>query len=324
MPSPEPPTPAQNSSFSSVVPGMQLGLDSTSLGEFKTCPRKYQLSIVEGWQKSDTSPHLTFGLHLHRAREVYDHQRLAGAEHPEALREALRETLVGTWDQRLRRPWVSFHSTKNRQTLVQTVVWYLDVIAQNDPMETLRLANGRAAVELSFRFDSGFATSWGEPIQLCGHIDRIGLLSGVPYIVDIKTSGSDVTKGWWAEQFTPGNQFSLYTIAGKVAFGVEVQGVIADGVQVGVTFARFYRHPIQRTAAGLEEWMRDLGQWVAQMEIAASAQHWPMNDTACDKYGGCPFREVCSKPPGVRDAWLRSHYVKRVWDPLQPRGDQNG
>ena len=27
----------------------------------------------------------------------------------------------------------------------------------------------------------------------------------------------------------------------------------------------------------------------------------PMNDTACDKYGGCNFCECCSKSPGVRE-----------------------
>jgi len=311
-----------NNSFSKITPGMQIAIDSTSLGVFKTCPMKYRLEIVEGWTPKLVSEHLTFGILLHQAREHYEHAKAKGADHEHALDAALEFVLKATWNQKMGRPWISSHATKNRLTLIQTTVWYLDEKAQDDPLETVILKNGKPAVELSFRFDSGVKTlSSGESIFLCGHLDRLAQLGINSYVPDIKTSSSDVTKPNFAKQFSPHNQFSLYSIAGKVAFDFDVAGVMVDGVQVGVGFARFRRAPILRSPEYLDEWMKGFEFWVRQMEQCAVSQHWPQNDTACDKFGGCVFRETCSRSPASREKWLAAEFNKRVWDPMVPRGE---
>src|SRR5271167_1415999 len=89
---------AENSSFSRRLPGLQIAVDSTSLGVFKTCPRKYQYSIIFGWRSREESPHLTFGILLHKAREQYDHLRSQSTPHEEALAAVVRWTLNETWD----------------------------------------------------------------------------------------------------------------------------------------------------------------------------------------------------------------------------------
>lgn len=311
-----------NSSFSREIPGMQIAIDSTSLGLFKTCPLKYRYSIVEGWEPKQTSEHLTFGILLHQAREKYEHHKVQGLSHDDCLDAALHFVLCETWNSKLNHPWISTHATKNRLTLVQTVVWYLDAKAKDDPLETTTLANGKPAVELSFRFDSGLRTNRSnEAIFLCGHLDRVGKLGINHYVCDIKTSTSDVTKPQFAAQFSPHNQFSLYSIAGKIAFDFDIEGVMADAVQVGVGFARFHRIPIPRDAGSLEGWMQDFASVVREMEIAALTQHWRQNDTACTMYGGCTFRSICARSPASRDKWLAAEFNKRVWDPMVPRGE---
>lgn len=309
-----------NSSFSKKLPGMQLAVDSTSLGAFKTCPRLYQYSIIEGYQPKGGSPHLIFGIAIHHARETYDHERQRRASHDDALDAALQEALLGSWDKELSRPWVSDHPIKNRKTLIQTIVWYLDALGSSDPITTHILSNGNPAIELSFRFDSGVRTGEGEIILLCGHIDRIGHLNEPAYIIDIKTSGDDVTGFRFLNQFSPSNQFSLYRVAGRIAFGIDVKDLIVDGIQVGVGFARFHRHLITSSEAQLEEWLSELPFWTGSMERCATASHWPMNDKSCTMYGGCQFQKVCKQPPSVREMILKNDYTKRVWDPLQVRG----
>jgi len=49
----------------------QLVWNSTSLDALKTCPRKYQLSIIDGWQKKSKSRHLVFGGHYATAMENF-------------------------------------------------------------------------------------------------------------------------------------------------------------------------------------------------------------------------------------------------------------
>jgi hypothetical protein len=311
---------APNPSFSEQLPGLQLGIDSTSLGAFKTCPRFYQLSIVEGWEPRQQSVHLAFGLWVHGARELYEHKRQQGLDHDAALCEVMLWVMLETWDSALGRGWASGHKLKNRLTLVRSVCWYLDEFGANDPLETVVLANGRPAVELSFKFDSGFAFSNGERVTFCGHLDRVATLGGEPFIQDIKTTGSTLS-GYFFDQFTPGNQFSMYALAGRVAFGVPAKGIIVDGMQVAVEFTRCQRGLVTRTEAQLTEWLSDSYAWLRQMENAAIAQHWPQNDKSCGLYGGCQFKEVCSRNPSARPALLRSQFRRRVWSPMTSRGD---
>jgi hypothetical protein len=310
-----------NSSFSKALPGLQLAVDSTSLGEFKICPRRYYYSIVLGLQPRRRSDHLTFGILVHEGCEKYDNLRASGESHEDALAEVIRLALCATWDRALQRPWASDIPAKNRLTLVRTLIWYLDQFGEHDPLETVILANGRPAVELSFTLNTGWTSTWtGEPLLLCGHLDKIARMDGVEYIVDRKTTGHALDSQFFA-QFTPDNQFSLYATAARVVFHHPVQSLIVDGMQVLVSGTRFARGPVPRPEAVCSEWLAGTSYWLDQMELCASAESWPMNDKSCGLYGGCGFREVCSKSPEARAPWLERGFTKRTWDPLQRRGD---
>jgi hypothetical protein len=276
---------------------------------------------VLGWQTRVESVHLTFGILLHGARERYDHRRSAGDSHDDALDFTLAWVLCSTWNRELHRPWLSDHRTKNRLTLVRTVVWYLDEIAENDPLVTVQLANGKPAVELSFSFDSGFRTNHtDEAWTLCGHMDRIARLNDVPYVVDIKSTEHTLDPSFFSK-FSPDNQFSLYTAAGRVVFHEPIRALIVDGVQVAAGFSRFMRGLVPRDEHQIDEWLADTRWWLGQMENCAAEAYWPQNDKSCGIYGGCQFRAVCSRSPVARDAWLQTDYKHRMWDPLQRRGD---
>ena len=310
-----------NGAFSNTVPGVQLAIDSTSLGTFKECPRKYWYSIILGLVPRAESVHLTFGLLIHAAREDYEKIRLIGRGHEEALQEVVHRALSATWNKELRRGTLGDHKLKNRLTLIRSIVWYLDEFGKGDSMETVVLANGRPAIELSFKFDSGLRSPVSdEPITFCGHLDRIARLNDEPYIVDIKTTGGTISPRFF-EEFSPGNQFSMYCLAGRVAFGQRVRGVIVDGMQVAVGFTRSLRGLVLRSEAQLNEWIADAKRWIGVMHQAAEADHWPQNDKACHHYGGCPYRGVCGRSPGARSVVLEQDFTRRVWDPTIARGD---
>src|SRR5215469_5106362 len=159
----EPPPP------SPFMPGtkQQFAWDSTSLGWLKTCPRLYQYSMIEGWRPKQPSIHLHFGLLYHAALERYDRFRAEGLTHEDALRETTRQALVDSW------PW-DFEplerDTKNRETFIRSVVWYLDEFGENDTCETVILNNGKPAVELSFKMELDRGPSGhlgGQPYLLC-------------------------------------------------------------------------------------------------------------------------------------------------------------
>lgn len=93
---------------SAGLPQFQVAWDSTSLGLFKECPRKYYYEIILGWRPKGTSVHLKFGQLYHAGMEAYDHfaaslGKLAGGlsddEHDEGIHRSIRHVLdlAATW-----------------------------------------------------------------------------------------------------------------------------------------------------------------------------------------------------------------------------------
>ena len=276
---------------------IQYAWDSTYLGYLKTCPRLYQYIMIEGWQSQIESVHLRFGIEYHHALQDYDLEKAAGIRHDDAVHDVVRELVLRTGD------WDSDHKTKNRESLVRTVIWYLDHY-RDDTAETLILSDGRPAVEQSFRFELDYGVKEDihgvgyahQPYVLCGHLDKIVRFNDELFVMDHKTTSFEPS-AYYFSKFEPDNQMTLYSIAAKVVLDAPVRGVIIDAAQVKEDWSRFGRGFTFRTPDQLEEWLADLRHWLNLAEQYATAGYWPQNDTACDKFGGCRFRDICSKSP---------------------------
>lgn len=318
-----------NTSFSKLLPTLQLAWDSTSLGALKTCPAYYNYAIRQGYVPRITKVALKWGLEYHASLEAYDRALTKGQTHREAVHSAVRRALIGTWDFKTNRPWVSDEPTKTRETLIRSIVWYL-IQFENDPIKTVIFSDGTPAVEKSFSFDPGILSlSTGENFIICGHLDRIGVLNKRMWILDRKTTKGSIGPNYF-EQYTPDNQMSLYDFGGHVVYFQDLAGIIIDAAQTGVNFTRFQRGQITRTPAQRDDWLRDTQTWLRIAESYAKQGHWPQNDKACNMYGsyqadrdewknGCPYRPVCSSEPNMRPKVLEALYEKRIWDPLITR-----
>jgi hypothetical protein len=193
------------------------------------------------------------------------------------------------------------------------VVWYLLQFGPNDPTKTVILSNGKPAVELSFRLQVD------EDLILCGHLDRVVEFQGQNYVMDRKTSSSTISS-YYFKQYSPDNQMSLYTFAGGIIYENPIRGVIIDAVQIAVGFSRFERGMVYRTEMQTAEWLEDAKSWVAQAHYFADKNSWPMNDKSCHDYGGCPFRDICSSDPRVRETFIAQNFTdKEPWNPLRVR-----
>ena len=367
----------QRKSFSAHNPWLQIAWDSTSLGEAKTCWRKYALGIVLGFQPRHMSHHLRYGQLYHRVLEVYDHKTFEGMSHDEAQHFMLRDLAEGCQDlvpddnvsglvqttedftslldapvaknysvdsvvqqdTNLKRVWwdpneflsdaKAAANAKTIPNLFRTAVWYTERF-RNDTLRTVRLANGKPAVELSFRFELGSTNAFGEQLLYCGHLDRLAVdEAGSQWVVDRKTTGSTIGFGFF-NQYNPDNQMSGYTVGAHVTLGVPAKGVIIDAVQIAKGFSRFERGYANRSQAQLDEWLSTTTFYITTLAAAfaqkandgAGIDAFPMNDKACHNYNGCQFRDqVCSKDPRMRQAFLEGNFKRRFWDPLEVRGD---
>lgn len=310
--------------FSPTIPHFQTTWDSTSLGWLKDCPRMYQYMMLEQWSPKSKGIHLAFGGWYARGVELYARWRAEGMDHDPAVEALVAWALEatgdrdedGTWH-----PWESGDPIKNRYTLIRSLVWNVED-RLTSPWKTHILANGKPAVELTFNFEV-FEVA-GHTISLSGHMDEILYNTQVPntkWVKDDKTTKGPLDARYF-QQYSPHNQMSLYSVAGRVILSSPVAGVLIRAAQIGAGFTRFNTQQVPRPTAVLDEWLADTKRWVELAHQYAVAGHWPMNDKSCDKFGGCPFRKVCGVSPSHRKSWLEADFERREWNPLSVRGEE--
>jgi PD-(D/E)XK nuclease superfamily len=310
---------------------IRFAWDSTSLEMFKACPRLYYYTLICGWQPKGENVHLRFGNLYHKAMQNYDLSLAAGIKPNEAVFDVVKRLLEESED------WWTDHElaemrgsarNKTRTNLVKMVVWRFEKY-KDDAAKTYIRKDGDAAVEQTFQFD----LDWGPQSTdvhylLCGHLDKIVDYAGELYVMDYKTSFMPLSK-WFFEKFEPHNQMTMYSLAAKVVLEAPVKGVIIEAAHIeepqkkNETGIQFARDITTRTSAQLDEWVKDLRYWLGYAEQCAIDDHWPLNDTSCDRFGGCKFRGVCSKSPQVRERFLEADFIKLdkedIWNPLKNR-----
>ena len=301
----------ENTAF---VNGVQHYWDSTSIGLFKTCGRKYNWAIVQGYVPRTMPPPLAFGIHLHTLLQTWHNLVESGIDKNTAFMRVTR--LAGLLGETL----PEGDSARTKETLVRSIVWYLDVY-YNDAAKTVRRADGKAAVEQHFMLP--FLEHKGQTVYICGHLDRLVTWQGQTFCCDYKTTKYSLD-GRFFEQYKPSIQMSLYVVASHLISQQNTDiptahGIIVDGIQLGTNYTRFARQIIPYSLEEVDEFIVNLQHWIIQAMDTSQAGIFLPNETACGNYSGCHFREICSKPPARRQVFLDGNFTKRIWDPTRER-----
>lgn len=304
--------------------GVQIAWDATSLDLAQTCLRKYYYSMILGIRPKNKSVHLIFGGIYASSLEHFYKYRAEGASIEEAQLRVVREAMIESWEHDRdsngeRIPGtghpVYFDDTKKtRVNLIRTIVWYIEQFAAEteDGLKTYHLQSGKPAVELSF------ALEIADNVLYCGHLDRVVSMGDQLYVMDQKTTGGTVGT-YYFSQFSPNNQMSGYSFAGRAVLHSPIQGVIIDAAQIAVNFTRFERGVTTRTKDQLEEWLEGTLHTIQITQEASRKNFFPMNPNSCGNYGGCAFRELCSRSPQVRQNFIKSDFTSHDWDPIKER-----
>lgn len=315
----DPPSEGPNTSFEG---SFQTHWDSVSISAFKTCPRYYNWSIRLGYQLDPQPSTLAFGIYFHKSVEVWHKLLALGMEKETAILRVTR--LAGLLGELL----IPDRTERTKETLIRCVVWYL-IQFWDDHAETMKRPDGTPAVEYSFTIPLKLdhpERIGNKQTYLCGHLDRVVIFMGQLYLCDYKTTKGQLNEKFF-DSFKPNTQVEGYLAAAHVisaepnhpVLPKAPKGLIIDGAQLGVNYNRFFRQPVQYSKLEINSFLADLEHWLAFAYQCAENEHWPANETACDRYGGCVFRSICSETPAKHERMLNANFKQRVWDPRKSR-----
>tara|TARA_R110002051_G_scaffold191692_4_gene260389 strand:- start:263 stop:1171 length:909 start_codon:yes stop_codon:yes gene_type:complete len=85
---------------------------------------------------------------------------------------------------------------------------------------------------------------------------------------------------------------------------------------------RFQREPKHFSRAILDEWKSHAVYHLKELAWRLSEDVWPMDETSCDKFGGCSYRQICETPPSGRGFRIFRDYSIRIpWNPAEAADD---
>lgn len=138
--------PEHHSTNHAVIPGtggLRWVYDSTSLRLLQGCLRKANWVLNDGWTEAERPIALAWGIHFHTCMEVFHKCLSHGLDYELATHRVARLAAL------LGETLMSLDTSRTKETLIRSVVWYLDQY-RDDPLQTAILPDGKPAVELSF------------------------------------------------------------------------------------------------------------------------------------------------------------------------------
>lgn len=313
-----------------------LEIDWSSLESFLSCKRSTLWKLIYSRSTYQT-PALTYGSAIHSALEVYyRHMTLFPGDEP-----PLDQMFMAGEAHFLQAPppvgeWRDYNQfTVNIQKYLKE--------EKLKPLYPLKLS-GSPAVELPFAFPLGEITlntlcpfdkslvvldsPDDKPFHInkvqivwTGIIDLITSANEQIWITDHKTSsvaGDSLFKGFELSQ-----QFRGYQWATEKLLGRPITGAIANVLagrkptKTGVSFEllrRYYPYPRHR----IEEWPHNILLLVGDLLHSLTSNSFPEETQWCiNKFGMCPFFDVCAEAPEDRMMLLHSDlYCDNVWNPI--------
>jgi len=279
-----------------VVPQDVPVHDNTMFSDLVRCPRLYYYRHLRGLRKNGVHPALQFGALLHHGLDVWYTTR-NGKDVLDAM-TSYPDFIEPEDDYR------------TRARAILTITEYMTMFP-TDPFEVLH-------TELPYTLEEPDGFKYG------GVIDLIVRWNGMVWILDHK-SASRGGETFWA-QFYLSPQMTGYTWAGTLLHGSKITGALVNQLLIH----RVKKSPIEQFArrsfpyddAHIAEWKQsviDLYHEAHRRQILDRAgvqldQAYPVNWHNCiNKYGKCPFFNVCKAPESSREALIEQDFTVDFW-----------
>jgi hypothetical protein len=269
-------------------------IDSTKIGTFKMCPRRYFYEYVLHWRAQEPNIHLEFGVAWHLAKEFLfldGSYNQAAALKAYTLFEAHYRKFFGPQDDKNRAP-------KDPGTCMAALLNYCEQYRDiNRNFEVLH-----TEVFGSFIIEP----APGLIFRICHKIDAVIMdkADNLIWVYDHKTASKLMSS--WHMQWNLSTQMGTYINAVSSVYGKERVG----GAKIDATFlykskpAEHIRTPVKREEDSMQKWLWTMLHYIQllnwnhkQLETCSPEDNilmaFPENEKSCTMYGTCPYMDFC-------------------------------
>ena len=308
-----------------------LLIDNSMLEGLVTCPSITEFSKLHARIAASSKPSLDFGTIIHKALEY----RYTNAKDKPmtAVQEAEQGNLITAFFDE--NPVDEFEH-RNANFALEVIKRY-NRRWQTESFNMLLDATGKVICEIPLSVELFNTTYAGRPLKVIftGRIDLPVEWDGKITIIDNKTSSMFFGPQRFLDEQRWSNQYRGYCWGFEKTTGRTVEAFCVNGI--------CSKQPPMKPKQGIDQWwnewmVRDIThlaltpdwrtEWFNSTTTLVDQFLWyhekgffpPLGKftRACENYGGCQYRDVCSQPEGKRVEVLNGFlYKKNEWSPLQ-------
>ncbi|KKK88626.1 hypothetical protein LCGC14_2741270, partial [marine sediment metagenome] len=159
-----------------------------------------------------------------------------------------------------------------------------------------------------------------------GIIDAIIKWQAVQFVNDIKTTAWILNQNW-LDGFQMDQGMIGYTVAARELLGIDTSRALIHAIWVSTPAKTakgkkldeyFHTKELYWDDSQLDEWRQNTLNTIQDIEMRKLDGKWSMAyNEACNSFGMCPYRPICSSPPGAREQLLTMDFHKAIWTPLE-------
>lgn len=309
-------------------------LDSSKVKAYMTCPRAFFYEYICGWRREGGGYHLHFGAAFHEALEFLYKNRymnfMGDKQKTELMVAGAYDAFMKAWDQK-EMPFID--EKKNPENALIAIIHYIDHHQLADQEIEILHTESAGSVPIS-------ATTF-----LQFRLDLLYRKNGKIYVKEHKTTGSFSSFGWRDQWYLSFQVMTyLHVLYGIAQDDDKVGGIDINGIAFTNKAASFLQRkgapdrrvvdfeniPIKRPMDQMRQWLFQANSWTNLIKEEVSAlreemyteydsimKGFIMNTESCNKYGGCPFKDMCQMwaNPLQHCAEVPLGYEIERWDP---------
>jgi hypothetical protein len=285
--------------------------DSTMIASAKSCRRLFFLSHIRKLRAKIPSVHLNaggaFAAGIEGARRAF---YIEGFPPEEAVLQGGGALLRSfAFD-----PAEDINAPKGFLNVMDAFFGYFSQWPLDHDHVTPYLVGGVPAIEFTFAYPLPIKHPvTDEPILYCGRFDMLGVLNGMPVILDEKTTG--YLGASWSRSFDLRGQYIGYTWGAHQA-GVPVVGAVTRGIGLKKTGNEFVEAINYYPKWVVEEWFNSMLDTISSLITYWQRNYFPKSyATSCESYGGCIMSPLCTRQDP--EPLIAEYFEHNDWSPIR-------